>query len=142
MRLIDTNSLELVEFTEDEIPYGRYAVLSHRWTHDEVTFKEFRKGLKTQSIGYQKIMDACKCARSRKRPYIWVDTCCIDKRSSAELSEAVNSMFRWFASPWLHRPVRLHSRSAGTNGPPSAMSICRMLCCRKVMKVRRRWTAC
>ena len=27
---------------------------------------------------------------------VWVDTCCIDKRSSAELSEAVNSMYRWY----------------------------------------------
>jgi hypothetical protein len=25
-----------------------------------------------------------------------VDTCCIDKKSSAELSEAINSMFRWY----------------------------------------------
>ncbi|KAI5357041.1 putative heterokaryon incompatibility [Septoria linicola] len=96
MRLVNTSSFELVEFTEDEIPYGQYAVLSHRWTHDEVTFKEFRKGLKPQSIGYQKVVEACKYAKGRKRPYIWVDTCCIDKRSSAELSEAVNSMFRWY----------------------------------------------
>jgi hypothetical protein len=28
--------------------------------------------------------------------YVWVDTCCIDKTSSAELSEAINSMFSWY----------------------------------------------
>jgi hypothetical protein len=28
--------------------------------------------------------------------YIWVDTCCIDKSSSAELLEAINSMFKWY----------------------------------------------
>ena len=28
--------------------------------------------------------------------HFWVDTCCIDKTSSAELSEAINSMFRWY----------------------------------------------
>jgi hypothetical protein len=28
--------------------------------------------------------------------YIWIDTCCIDKSSSAELSEAINSMYRWY----------------------------------------------
>lgn len=27
---------------------------------------------------------------------MWVDTCCIDKSSSAELSEAINSMFAWY----------------------------------------------
>jgi hypothetical protein len=26
----------------------------------------------------------------------WIDTCCIDKSSSAELSEAINSMFKWY----------------------------------------------
>ena len=30
--------------------------------------------------------------------YVWNDTCCIDKKSSAELSEAINSMFRWYAN--------------------------------------------
>jgi hypothetical protein len=28
--------------------------------------------------------------------YVWIDTCCIDKSSSAELQEAVNSMFKWY----------------------------------------------
>lgn len=28
--------------------------------------------------------------------YVWIDTCCIDKTSSAELSEAINSMFAWY----------------------------------------------
>jgi hypothetical protein len=27
---------------------------------------------------------------------VWIDTCCIDKRSSAELSEAIDSMYRWY----------------------------------------------
>ncbi|KAG8169133.1 hypothetical protein KVR01_001882 [Diaporthe batatas] len=32
-----------------------------------------------------------------QRPtHIWVDTCCIDKSSSSELSEAINSMFAWY----------------------------------------------
>ena len=28
--------------------------------------------------------------------YVWIDTCCIDKSSSAELSEATNSMYSWY----------------------------------------------
>lgn len=95
MRLVDTHSLKLVEFTEDKTPYGRYAVLSHRWSDDEVTFKEFRKGLNKDSIGHRKIVAACEYAKAQRHAYIWIDTCCIDKRSSAELSEAINSMFRW-----------------------------------------------
>jgi hypothetical protein len=26
----------------------------------------------------------------------WIDSCCIDKTSSSELSEAINSMFNWY----------------------------------------------
>lgn len=29
--------------------------------------------------------------------WVWIDTCCIDKRSSTELSEAVNSMYQWYS---------------------------------------------
>ena len=28
--------------------------------------------------------------------HAWIDTCCIDKSSSAELSEAINSMYTWY----------------------------------------------
>ncbi|KAK4634949.1 Vegetative incompatibility protein HET-E-1 [Fulvia fulva] len=96
MRLIDTTTLELHEFSEEQIPYGCFAVISHRWTNDEVTFKEYRRGLKKDSIGYRKILHSCELAKIRNRQYVWIDTCCIDKRSSAELSEAINSMFRWY----------------------------------------------
>jgi hypothetical protein len=30
--------------------------------------------------------------------YKWIDSCCIDKSSSAELSEAINSMYKWYAN--------------------------------------------
>ncbi|EME50142.1 hypothetical protein DOTSEDRAFT_102418, partial [Dothistroma septosporum NZE10] len=107
MRLIDTDNLELYEFSEEQIPFGRFAVISHRWTNDEVTFKEYRRGLKKDSTGYQKIINSCSLAKSRNLEYVWIDTCCIDKRSSAELSEAINSMFRWYqrsAECYVHLP--------------------------------------
>lgn len=28
--------------------------------------------------------------------WLWIDTCCIDKNSSAELQESISSMFRWY----------------------------------------------
>jgi hypothetical protein len=38
----------------------------------------------------------CILAREYGLQYAWIDTCCIDKSSSAELSEAINSMFAWY----------------------------------------------
>lgn len=96
MRLLDTSSLQFKEFTT--VPDRRYAILSHRWGKDEVTFKEFRKGTNEvkRRTGYRKITEFCSFARKRGFRWAWIDTCCIDKRSSAELSEAINSMFMWY----------------------------------------------
>ncbi|KAK4544766.1 hypothetical protein LTR36_004015 [Oleoguttula mirabilis] len=96
MRLLNTQTYELQEFFEGQIP--EYVILSHRWTHDEVTYKEFRKGQNKDGAGYRKIMQCCAFARSMVREFVWIDTCCIDKRSSAELSEAINSMWRYYAN--------------------------------------------
>jgi len=102
----------------------KYAIVSHRWEADdeEVTFDEMRAlrqpltkeqslrspftkehslgplrqpFMKGHSLGYRKIRECCELARARGYQYLWIDTCCIDKRSSAELSEAINSMFHW-----------------------------------------------
>ncbi|KAF2124638.1 hypothetical protein P153DRAFT_379275 [Dothidotthia symphoricarpi CBS 119687] len=49
--------------------------------------------------GYEKIVKTCEVARERyKLDWVWIDTCCIDKTSSSELSEAINSMFKWYRS--------------------------------------------
>ncbi|KAF2201152.1 hypothetical protein GQ43DRAFT_448996 [Delitschia confertaspora ATCC 74209] len=42
------------------------------------------------------IISACQQARQDNLAYVWIDTCCIDKSSSAELSEAINSMWRYY----------------------------------------------
>lgn len=97
MRLINVHTLEFKEFT-GTIP--GYAILSHCWTDDEVTYKEFRKKEKLESEGFKKIKSFCdgiknSAFRIGKIPadWVWVDTCCINKNSSAELSEAINSMY-------------------------------------------------
>lgn len=46
--------------------------------------------------GYKKIVGCCEQASADGYEWVWIDTCCIDKRSSAELSEAINSMYRWY----------------------------------------------
>lgn len=95
MRLLNTKTLEFKLFLGEERP--PYVILSHRWSDDEVSYKELRKGTKTSGVGYEKITGACRTARERAGlEWIWIDSCCIDKRSSAELSEAINSMWRWY----------------------------------------------
>ena len=95
MRLLNTKSLQFEEFFDSQIP--KYAILSHRWGDEEVTFQEFRKGKKRDSQGYAKITQCCDLADSRDYRWVWIDTCCIDKKSSAELSEAINSMWHWYS---------------------------------------------
>ncbi|EJT73646.1 hypothetical protein GGTG_07502 [Gaeumannomyces tritici R3-111a-1] len=48
--------------------------------------------------GYDKIVRTCRLAKDREIGYAWVDTCCIDKTSSAELTEAINAMYQWYSS--------------------------------------------
>ncbi|KAL5331173.1 hypothetical protein ACEPPN_000702 [Leptodophora sp. 'Broadleaf-Isolate-01'] len=98
MRLLQYNNdgdFSLTEFFEGDIP-KQYAILSHRWGAEEVTFKDLTDGTSKGKAGYGKIQFCGEQARHDGLQYFWVDTCCIDKTSSAELSEAINSMFRWY----------------------------------------------
>jgi flagellin-like hook-associated protein FlgL len=96
LRLNDNGELSLPEYFGKDIP--RYAVLSHTWgaDHDEVNYKDIRKGRGKNKAGYNKIRFCGKQAAIDGLEHFWIDTCCIDKSSSAELSEAINSMFRWY----------------------------------------------
>lgn len=150
MRLIDVRTIELRWFNDNEIP--EYAILSHTWGADEVSFQELvwinrikaytasyetpsssvaslnsiqddhssvmlaametmlrtstsfatnLNGVKEEDLlkrqGYSKIVNAAREAQNLGFQYIWIDTCCIDKASSAELQEAINSMYRWYS---------------------------------------------
>jgi hypothetical protein len=148
MRLIDVKTLELQSFNDNNIP--KYAILSHTWGPDEVSYQEltwinrmkaFSSSLNQPSLssspsssqdeqsaimlasmelllrgnwssgagssavtkedllkrsGYSKIVKAAKIAKRLGYGWIWIDTCCIDKSSSAELQESINSMYRWY----------------------------------------------
>lgn len=77
-----------------------YAILSHRQgaLADEVSFQGML-GAVTQARkkgGYKKLEECCLVELRYKLNYAWIDTCCIDKSSSAELSEAIDSMYRWY----------------------------------------------
>jgi hypothetical protein len=95
MRLIDTSTLELKEFPPGKIP--EYAILSHTWEDGEVTLQDWQDIQRTSAKpGFKKIWHACHRAQADGLAYLWADTNCIDKSSSAELSEAINSMFTWY----------------------------------------------
>ncbi|KAE8409055.1 HET-domain-containing protein [Aspergillus pseudonomiae] len=103
MRLLRTNymPLQLQEFGEDKINKGevKYAILSHRWGDDETSFQDLghlEEDGKKATKGYKKIQRFLERAAKDGYDYAWIDTCCINKESSAELSEAINSMFRWY----------------------------------------------
>ncbi|KAF5500358.1 Vegetative incompatibility protein HET-E-1 [Colletotrichum siamense] len=119
MRLLDARTLRVLEFNNDAIP--PYAILSHTWGEEEITYQDlnpqldqiysqikamgnflkakngyqFSSQVKTKK-GFLKVEQAAKRALADRYDYIWIDTCCIDKSSSAELSEAINSMYQWY----------------------------------------------
>ncbi|KAI0490264.1 HET-domain-containing protein [Xylaria cf. heliscus] len=100
MRLIDTRSesFTIKEFV-GEIP--AYAILSHTWGEEEVTLQDMQSSLESakKKRGFPKIQGCCDLARKQGIDYAWVDTCCIDKTNNAELSEAINSMYRYDVPP-------------------------------------------
>jgi hypothetical protein len=96
MGLLDTTAITMREFYGKYVP--AYAILSHTWDEEEVTFQDFledRNRLQ-QLRGYKKIISCCRLASDDGYQYLWVDTCCINKNSSAKLSEAINSMYEWY----------------------------------------------
>ena len=147
MRLINSRNLELRDFINERTP--SYAILSHTWEAEEVSFAEWneiqanpeaeRARKLREKSGYIKIAKFCdlcqegvpmckhqSCLGSSEclvgavansiccsnaeglcqcEPetigWVWADTCCIDKSSSSELSEAINSMFSWYRKAWI-----------------------------------------
>ncbi|TFK91075.1 HET-domain-containing protein, partial [Polyporus arcularius HHB13444] len=90
-RLLDTRTGQFAVFRISSDP-PRYATLSHVWNADgEQSYTDIRNIQMSE-----KIRRACAVALAHGYPYIWIDSCCIDKTSSAELSEAINSMYTWY----------------------------------------------
>jgi hypothetical protein len=95
LKIDGSGNLSLEKFDGNVPPY---AILSHTWgkDEDEVKFDDIGKNTYAPKVGYKKIRFCGEQAKRSKLEYFWVDTSCIDKSSSAELSEAINSMFRWY----------------------------------------------
>ncbi|KAI1207570.1 HET-domain-containing protein [Annulohypoxylon truncatum] len=105
MHLLDVETRRLKKYVEEEDgkAVDEYAILSHRWLarEDEVLFQDIESDDQTpliQKQGFYKLDQCCKEARRMNIKYVWIDSCCIDKLSSAELQEAINSMYRYYAN--------------------------------------------
>ena len=100
MRLLQHQSdgdLKLTDPLTENLP--QYAILSHTWlsTDEEVSFEDLVKGnAQCKAAGFRKIQFCAEQATKDGLDYFWVDTCCIDKSSSAELQEAITTMFNWY----------------------------------------------
>ena len=104
MRVINVRTQELETRKLEDFTSGerQYAILSHTWGTEEITISEMQsqpennKADWRNKAGWRKILRSCEQAQKDECDYVWCDTCCIDKSSSAELSESINSMFRWY----------------------------------------------
>ncbi|ORY63343.1 heterokaryon incompatibility protein-domain-containing protein [Pseudomassariella vexata] len=98
LKLQHGGELSLTKDLVDDIP--PYAILSRTWGSDdeEVTFKDLAEDMGKTKAGFRKIRFCGEQAAHDDLQHFWVDTCCIDKSNSAELSEAINSMFRWYSN--------------------------------------------
>jgi hypothetical protein len=105
MRLLHTANDGRLKWSMDyisneEVP--RYAILSHTWGEQEVIFDDLKSLNSSEDIdarkkaGWDKILFCAQQAKRDGMDYFWIDTCCIDKSNNTELSEAINSMFRWY----------------------------------------------
>ena len=99
MRLIDVSDIDHLTFHfVEEVDQGKpkYAILSHRWREDEVSYEDVLERKNPNKRGWTKLNQFCSLIKSHGYQYGWIDACCIDKASSAELSEAINSMYMWY----------------------------------------------
>ncbi|KAE9976979.1 hypothetical protein EG328_002306 [Venturia inaequalis] len=97
MRLLNSTDLCFEEFPI-ATDHPAYAILSHTWGEEEITFEDVKRGKNyfENKKGYTKLEGCCRQAREDGYKWVWIDTCCIDKSNSVELAEAINSMYLWY----------------------------------------------
>ncbi|KAI0738151.1 heterokaryon incompatibility protein-domain-containing protein [Daedaleopsis nitida] len=105
MRLLDTHNFTIHFFDSPEAVPGGYAILSHVWGEGEQSYQDVQdiharcavSGEAPCDLLSVKIRRFCELAEDHGYRWGWVDTCCIDKSSSEELSEAINAMSRYYS---------------------------------------------
>lgn len=96
MRLLNVDTLQFSNFLDESCP--PYVAASHRWNDEETTFQDVRARCNIASKGYRKVEAFAKYQQEHLTwiKWLWIDTCCINKESAAELSETMNLMFEWY----------------------------------------------
>lgn len=105
MWLLKTDRAELRHFIFPEAVPGGYAILSHVWGQEEQSFHDtwrihdecIVQNVNPRDRASSKIRDCCVLAERHGYEWLWIDAPCIDKSSSAELSEAINSMYHYYS---------------------------------------------
>ena len=76
MRLLNVHKFVLEEF----YAFGTapaYAILSHTWGDEEVTYDDLQDLEAAQTkAGFEKISYTCRQAEEHGLHYAWIDTCC------------------------------------------------------------------
>ncbi|KAI1419582.1 HET-domain-containing protein [Xylaria sp. FL1777] len=104
MYLLDTKTYELRCDLQPTFAQEGYAILSHRWVGQEITFDQLKSkisGLRASNAPARtppidKIRGAAQTARHLGLKWIWIDSCCIDRANAVEQTESINSMFKWY----------------------------------------------
>ncbi|KAK5680567.1 hypothetical protein LTS10_007499 [Elasticomyces elasticus] len=135
MRLINLSTYELEE--HDDYAPPKYAILSHRWENEEVLFAHWKDVKHWRSAepesrpnGWRKLLSFCDVARDQHGlNYGWADTVAIDKSSSAELTQAINSMYRYYQESsvciaYLSDVLEDDPSSSGFHGQISIAKVC------------------
>ncbi|KAM7214219.1 hypothetical protein V8F06_010408 [Rhypophila decipiens] len=108
MRLLHVETKQIDEF--QAVPYPPYAILSHTWGEDgdEANFQEMMTKAASRALITTK--------DSQRNESL--DTCCMDKTSSAELSEAINSIYGWYEGARICYAWLCDVPTAGSVTPP------------------------
>ncbi|KAK1758890.1 heterokaryon incompatibility protein-domain-containing protein, partial [Echria macrotheca] len=94
MHLLNVRTRRIEEFYGKTIP--KYAILSHTWGRHEISFQAMQSYGARYKRWPRKLSGLCMQAAADGIDYVWIDTCCINKKDLVELSESINSMFTWY----------------------------------------------
>lgn len=132
MRLLDTTTFELRSDSQEFFQAEGYAILSHRWVGQEITFDEIAQHApslrdageqRMKSPQLDKIRGACETARKQGFRWMWIDNCCINKSSATEEAESINSMFKWYRDARVCITYLSDVRSGVSPNPPEYQAV-------------------
>lgn len=112
MRLLNTTTLELQEFPEGNEP--SYAVLSHAWDGQEVSYVDYKENRRLDGYGYQTITRFCETAKTWGVQWAFIHSCCVDNGNAAEVEQAIHSTFDRFKRAYLCFVLLADVRPSGT----------------------------